>query len=613
MNAIEVYNLYWRYPAFTEEVNPWVLNGLNLEVKEGEFFGITGPSGAGKTTTCKAILGILPHAVKIPFQEVNRHMRGTVRVLGETVTEIDPSGNPDATGQPRGAMRGVGIMSPRVGMVLQDPENQFLKMSLLHEVAFGLQLLQLPHEEIEKRAQEALKMVGLEELWPMAAYIHPADLSGGQKQRVAIASFLAMQPEVLILDEPTSDLDPAGKQEIIATVRTLRDRQELTVVLVEQDPEILAHFCDRIALIEGGRVVLVAKPESFYNNLDLLEETGVHSFEVARIASEAGLLDGQRAPITLDEAKQIVPHDLHFAPEEAGTPAGTPLIEIADLWYRYEDGTLALRGADLTLYQGDFLALLGSNGSGKTTLAKILNGIYAPWRGTARILGSDITQRAVRQQLPRSVGYVFQNPDHQLFTRRVQDEVAYGLHNLGLSADQAQVWVRQALEAVDLWLLRDEDPLFLGKGQRQRLAVAAILAMQPEIIVVDEPTTGLDYHMVSSIMQLMRDLHSRGKTILIITHDMRLVADYCRRAVVIQAGHTVFTGTPRELFSSPEVLEASALRVPQAMSLSCALRAENPEFPLLLNVSEWLEALRMRPAGDRASDGKEVQFDQASA
>jgi energy-coupling factor transporter ATP-binding protein EcfA2 len=417
-----------------------------------------------------------------------------------------------------------------------------------------------------------------------------------------------MQPEVLILDEPTSDLDPAGKQEIIATVRTLRDRQELTVVLVEQDPEILAHFCDRIALIEGGRVVLVAKPESFYNNLDLLEETGVHSFEVARIASEAGLLDGQRAPITLDEAKQIVPHDLHFAPEEAGTPAGTPLIEIADLWYRYEDGTLALRGADLTLYQGDFLALLGSNGSGKTTLAKILNGIYAPWRGTARILGSDITQREVRQQLPRSVGYVFQNPDHQLFTRRVQDEVAYGLHNLGLSADQAQVWVRQALEAVDLWLLRDEDPLFLGKGQRQRLAVAAILAMQPEIIVVDEPTTGLDYHMVSSIMQLMRDLHSRGKTILIITHDMRLVADYCRRAVVIQAGRTVFTGTPRELFSNSEVLETSALRVPQAMSLSCALRAENPEFPLLLNVAEWLEALRMRLAGDGARDGKEVQF-----
>ncbi len=194
MNVIEAYNFYWRYPAFTEETNPWVLNGLNLEVKAGEFFGITGPSGAGKTTTCKAILGILPHAVKLPFQEVNRHVRGTMRVLGETVTEVDPSGNPDATGQPRGVVQGVGIMSPRVGMVLQDPENQFLKMSLLHEVTFGLQLLRLPHDEIEKRAQEALKMVGLEAMWPMAAYIHPADLSGGQKQRVAIASFLAMRP-----------------------------------------------------------------------------------------------------------------------------------------------------------------------------------------------------------------------------------------------------------------------------------------------------------------------------------------------------------------------------------------------------------------------------------
>lgn len=602
MNAVEIHDLHWRYPAFVGTENPWALDGLDLEVRSGEFFGITGPSGAGKTTACKAMVGILPHTVKIPFQEVNRHVRGSVRVLGETVTAVDPAGNPDAEGRPRGLVRGAGVVAPRVGMVLQDPENQFLKMTLLHEVTFGLQLLRLPAAEIEARAREALGMVGLAELWPLAERIHPADLSGGQKQRVAIASFLAMRPEILILDEPTSDLDPAGKQEVIATVRALRDRHSLTVILVEQDPAILAGFCDRVALIDRGRAALVARPEDFYRRLELLEEKGVHAFEVTRIAREAGLAGRGELPLTVSQAVRLVPPDVHRPRLETIGPPGEPIVEIKDLWFRYNDGTIALRGADLTLFRGDFLALLGPNGSGKTTLAKILNGIHAPWRGSVLVFGRDTRRRAVRRQLPRHVGYVFQNPDHQLFTRRVDEEVAYGLQRLGLSPAEVEARVRQALEAVALWPLRHEDPLFLGKGQRQRLAVAAILAMQPEIIVVDEPTTGQDYGMVTSIMRLLRDLHQQGKTILIITHDMRLVAEYCRRAVVIRDGRTIFAGAPRELFSAPEVLDDALLRAPQAIELSRALRAQDPDFPLLLNVGEWLRALQAH-----AADVKEMR------
>jgi energy-coupling factor transporter ATP-binding protein EcfA2 len=592
MNIIEINDFSWRYPSFVGEANPWALDGLTLEIRAGEVFGITGPSGAGKTTTCKAIMGILPHAVKIPFQAINQHVRGRICVLGDIVTEVDAAANPDTSGQAKGAIRGKGVMSPRVGMVQQDPENQFLKMSLLHEVTFGLQLLQLPPYEIEVRAKEALEMVGLGRLWPQAAYIHPADLSGGQKQRVAIASFLAMRPEVLILDEPTSDLDPAGKQEVIATVGALRNRHDLTVVLVEQDPAILAQFCHRIALVAQGRVELVAEPQEFYSRLELLEQKGVHAFEVTYIAHKAGLALNQTAPITVSQAMEMLPRGLrHPLPETSSSP-GEPLIEVKELWFRYEDGTVALKGADLTVYRGDFMALLGQNGSGKTTLAKILNGIHTPWRGIARILGRDTHHRSVRSQLPRSVGYVFQNPDHQLFTRRVDEEVAYGLRHLGLEPPAIETRVREALEVVGLWPLRHEDPLFLGKGQRQQLAVAAVLAMQPEIIIVDEPTTGQDYRMVTSIMHLLRELHQQGKTILIITHDMRLVAEYCLQAAVLREGKTIFTGTPRQLFSTPKLLDGTYLHAPQAIQLSNALRAENPEFPLLLNTMEWLAALQ---------------------
>jgi len=593
VEAIEIRDLFWRYPAFVGSDNPWALRGVNLNVKQGEFFGITGPSGAGKTTICKAMLGLLPHGVKIPFGRVNHHIRGTVSALGETVTEVDTLANKDPQGgEPLGEANGLGVMSPRVGMVFQDPENQFLKMSLLHEVSFGLQILDLSTEEIEQRVEEALGMVGLGHLWPLAEYLHPTDLSGGQKQRVAIASFLAMRPEILILDEPTSDLDPQGKLEVCETASRLKNMHDLTVIMVEQDPDALSTFCDRIALVNEGRVEMVAEPNTFYSNMDVLENTGIYTFEVSRIAHKAPERCSGRIPISVSEAVEVFPRDVDASvAADAPTSDGKVLIEVEDLWYRYDDGTIALKGADLTLHQGDFLALLGNNGSGKTTLAKVLNGLHRPWKGTVRILGEDITSPRVRSQLPRHVGYVFQNPDHQMFTRRVYDEVAYGLQNMDIRGDELDAAVVEALEAVDLLDKKDEDPLFLGKGQRQRLAVASILAMRPEIIIVDEPTTGQDFRMVTSIVELLRDLHLHGRTILIITHDMTLVADYCLQTTVMLDGKTVFTGSPRSLFSNEEVVAATRLRVPQAIATSAAIRQEQPDFPVLLNVNEWLAAL----------------------
>jgi energy-coupling factor transporter ATP-binding protein EcfA2 len=593
MSVVKIDNLYWRYPAFVGQMNPWALEGVNLSIEKGEFFGITGPSGAGKTTICKSIMGLIPHSMRVPANNTKDHMQGTVEVMDRLVSGVDPEANV-VEDVARGKLLGEPVRPPLAGMVFQDPENQFLTMSLLYEVAFGLQLLGLERDEIDERVREALHMVGLGHLWENAENIHPADLSGGQKQRVAIASFLAMRPDLLILDEPTSDLDPIGKSEVIATVRRLKEEHDLTVVLVEQDPEILFDFCDRVALVCNGKVDLVAEPKEFYSQFEFLDERGAYTFEVSRIAYRAKVCSEDQVPKSIVEARAILTEVAGEPTDDLVSADNDKVIEVEKLQYRYEDGTVALVEADLVLRRGETMGLLGNNGSGKTTLAKILTGLYAPWKGKCTVLGEDVFQRGVRRELPMRVGYVFQNPDHQIFTRRVFDEVAYGLRCVAVAEEEIEPRVREALERVELAVLADEDPLFLGKGQKQRLAVAAVLAMRPEVIIVDEPTTGQDYRMVSSIMALLEELHDAGGTVLIITHDMTLVANYCQTVTVLRDGRTVFDGTSRKLFSSPELLETAQLRAPQAITLSCELRKDRPDFPLLLNEREWIEALTKR-------------------
>ncbi len=574
--ALATEGLWWRYPTFSEKPNAWTLRDIAIQVKQGECFGITGASGAGKTTLCRILAGILPFSVRLTPEQLVQHFRGNVTLMGTPVTTKTTS-------------------THTIGMVLQDPENQFLRMSLLHELGLGLQIQGVPTEEILQRIHDALAWVGLEYLWHGAAYIHPADLSGGQKQRVAIASFLAMRPKVLILDEPTSDLDPIGKREVIETIARLRQDYDMTVVLIEQDPEILATFCDRIALLHEGRVELIASPTDFYAERKLLEQCGASASELTRISWATGYTYHSHPPLTLEEAEQAFAPSLSF--DSAGVlpkqkaPAQEVIIQAENVQYTYEDGTTALRGVDFTLYRGEMLALLGPNGSGKTTFAKILAGIYRLSSGHMRVMGQDVALKRVRKLLPRTVSYVFQNPDHQLFCRSVSDEIEYGLKHLEMPAKQRQKVLAATLEAVHLTDVRNEDPLFLSKGQRQRLAVAAVLALGPEIIIVDEPTTGQDYRSVNEIMNLLCELQRQGKTIVIITHDMTLVAEYCQRVVAFRNGTLSFTGTPEELFTTQEVLDRTDLRPPSTAALVSRFRTHHPTFPPLLTMRQWTEAL----------------------
>lgn len=586
--AFSVAGLWWRYPTFSDTPHPWTLRDISLRVEQGSCFGITGPGGAGKTTLCRTLLGILPYNARLTPEQLPHHFRGSVEVLGEAVTAPTTST----------------ASANRIGMVQQDPENQFLRMSVLHELAFGLQVQGLAHDEILKRICEALSWVGLGHLWHGAAYIHPSDLSGGQKQRIAIASFLALRPQILILDEPTSDLDPVGKREVIETIARLRRDYAMTVILVEQDPEILSTFCDRIALLHQGSVELVAAPSDFYSERALLEQCGASVGELARISWHSGYTCESRdthtshTPLSLEEAESAftapllssrVFIDEHAVSLKTSPGAREAVVEAEDVCYRYGDGTMALKGVDLTLYRGEMLGLLGPNGSGKTTFAKILAGIYRATSGNVHVMGQEA--RKARKHLSRSVGYVFQNPDHQLFCRSVKEEIAYGLKNLGIDATRRREIIAATLDAVDLAHLAQEDPLFLSKGQRQRLAVASILAMGPDILVVDEPTTGQDAHSIAGIMRLLCDLQQQGKTILMITHDMTLVAEYCQRVVAFRNGEITFTGTPAELFSDSIILQRTGLRPPVTAALATRLRARIPEFPPFITVQQWVNAL----------------------
>jgi energy-coupling factor transporter ATP-binding protein EcfA2 len=577
--AVTVNNLWWRYPTYSEKANPWTLRDISLHIDQGECFGITGPSGAGKSTLCRVLLGILPYTARLSPQQLPHYFRGNVEVLNEPVTANTAS-------------------THHIGMVQQDPENQFLRMSLLHELALGLQIQDLPTQEIAQRAYEALRWVGLEHLWHGAIYLHPSDLSGGQKQRVAIASFLALRPQVLILDEPTSDLDPVGKREVIETIARLRRDHNTTVILIEQDPEILSAFCDRIALLHEGHIELVAPPASFYAERAILERSGASISELARISLHTGYTYEGRTPLTLEEGVAAFAPAIAntiFSPEQAQieeeNKSAEHAVKAEGVCYHYEDGTIALKGVDLTLYRGEMLALLGPNGSGKTTFAKILAGIYRASQGRIQVLGQDIATRKVRQRLTSLVGYVFQNPDHQLFTRKVSDEIEYGLKNLGMNAPQRRKRVQDTLEAVNLAKYAEEDPLFLSKGQRQRLAVAAVLAMGPEILIVDEPTTGQDYRSIQSIMSLLCELQQQGKTILIITHDMTLVAEYCQRVVAFRDGQLTFTGQPAALFEQPDILQKTGLSAPSSAKVRNRLQETYPHLPSLFTVKQWEQAL----------------------
>jgi energy-coupling factor transport system ATP-binding protein len=550
--AILIRDLHYAYPPPQHGGAPVsVLRGVNLAIGAGEFVAVLGRVGAGKSTLCMTLNGLVPHATGGVF-------RGDVTVLGRN-TKTHP----------------IADLARSAGLVFQDPEMQLTQMRVEDELAFGPENLGVPTGEIEERVTWALEAVGL------AGYRDrsPLLLSGGEKQRVAIAAMLAMRPQVLALDEPTANLDPAGKAAIFNLLARLARERQITIVLATQELERVARYAQRVVVLHDGVIALDDTPAAIFAQAPLLREWGIGAPQLAELAS---LLTEQTGRphrfLRMGEAYAQLRGELKAGASYLSQGSGVrgqesgvsgreePQLALEQVSFSYLDGTATLRDISLSVAAGEFVALLGANGSGKTTLAKHLNGLLKPTTGCVRVNGRDTRPLRVAE-LARTVGYVFQNPDHQIFAATVEEEIAFGLHLQSLSAAEVTARVDWALAAFGLEPHRASPPALLGWGQRRQVAVAAVLATRPRALVLDEPTGGLDARSQDELMAAVTDFNRAGGAVILITHNMRLVAEYASRAVVMAGGRVAFDAAPRTLFEHREILASAKLAAPAVVRL----------------------------------------------
>ena len=518
-----------------------VLRSISFGHGRGEMIGIMGASGAGKSTLAKCLNRLIPEFEGGDFHGIV--MLGKARLDELRICEA----------------------AAQVGMVFQDFEAQLFCTSVELEVAFAMEQVGMDRGEMRARLAPALEAVGL----PGFEHRDPTSLSGGEKQRLAIASVLALRPSIIVLDEPTTDLDPVGKTEVFALIEKLRE-QGLSLIVIEHESEELA-AADRILMLRDGEVAADAPPAAIMTNFPLLEECGVrppglnqtlHLLEVGGHAVEP-----DDAYLAIKERYPELRAESDSSELRTQKPNGEPVVEIVDLSFEYASSLPVLEGVSLDIYAGDFLAIVGQNGSGKTTLAKQIVGLLTPTAGHVTLAGRD---RALLRpaETAREVAYVFQNPDHQISAATVWDEVAFGPRNFGLAEKEVVRRCTEVLDAVGLLAVRDSDPFLLSKGERQRLAVASVLSLRPRLLILDEPTTGLDYREQLRMMALIQGLNRDGVAIVIITHTPWLVAEYARRVALIRKGRKLFDGTVEQFFSADDLLEHSSFRAPPVTRLS---------------------------------------------
>ncbi|TQJ30541.1 ABC transporter ATP-binding protein [Microbacterium sp. SLBN-146] len=552
--------------------------GATFDIAPGEVVLLLGPSGSGKSTLTLALNGLIPHA--IPAE-----LSGSVEVAGLRTTTST-----------------VAELSPHVAMVFQDPDAQLVTGTLLDEVAFGPENLRMPVVDVLARAEDALRRVGL---WERRAE-NPDRLSGGGRQRLAIACALAMGSPLLVLDEPTANLDPRGIEEVYAALAELVAAGDRAILLVEHNLDAAVGFVDRVVVLDhAGRVAADGPVDAVLRQrADELHDMGVW-LPVSTLAA----LRLRRAGYAL-EPLPLTPAELTTALEAAASVPGrtiapmsedagdivrqkadsptvvrerTPLIAVRGLRVR-RGRTDVLHGIDLDVADGDFVAIVGANGAGKTTLLQALAGVVPAPRGTVR-LGTIDVGRADARTLASRIGFVFQNPEHQFIAHSVFDEIAHGLRRQGLAEDEVRARTMTLLDRFGLRDKADSHPFLLSGGQKRRLSVGTALVAGAPVLALDEPTFGQDRARADELLALLKELNTDGTTIIVVTHDMQLVTEYADRVVVMRDGRVLREGTTSDVFADEEFIREAGLRTPPLRRALAGL-TRHPELANVVRLAD---------------------------
>ena len=555
---IEVKDVHYQYPGAEDPV----LKGANLTINKGDFLAIIGGNGSGKSTICKTINGLIPHYFSGDYQ-------GEVRVKGKSVKELS-----------------VSVLSHLVGYVYQDFENQLMKLTVFEDVAFSP--LNFGFPDYKERAMHALELLGITHLKDQTVW----ELSGGQKHLTALAGALALDPEVLIIDEPVAQLDPQYATEIYDKLKYLNESLGKTIITIEHHTEFIANYCKQVALIEDGQVKWHEDVRT-----GLLKITERHGAKIypPQVTQAAMLLNDYRTkdelPITVQEAITFF-KDYYFYPDSNRhkpnlRPTSSAILSVNDL--RYEVKTLnkqrktILDIPEMTLYEGDRVAIVGNNGAGKTTLMKSLAGIIRPQAGEITIGDINVLKTSV-EKLSSHISYIYQNPEEMFIQDTIKNDIAYfgKVRNL----EQTELY-EQIAESLNMRHLFPLDGRLLSGGQQRRSSVAIGLAMLPTIMMLDEPTASLDIGHRKQLVDILHSIRDRIKTVVIATHDMQLVAEWATRVIVMEHGKVIFDGTPKLLFDRVEIWKQAGLKLPQIAELSLALNIQST-----LSVDEFVARVK---------------------